>query len=246
MANGMTPHYGLNQWAGEDQFVRAEFNADNEKVDAALHGLAGAVAEKAPQAELDGLAGVVETKAAQSALDGLAATVGTKAAQTALDSLTAVVNTKASQSDLNALSGTVGTKAAQTALNSLSGTVTSLTATVNTKASQAALNALTATVNGKGNCQIGTGSYVGDGTESRSLTFPVRPLLAVIAGPGAPTLVFSGMSDSGITVPTSGDTGSTDYFVWSGNTVTFTCYDDDTHRLMNNAGMTYRYFYLTA
>lgn len=37
MANAYTQHYGLCQWAAEDDFLRAEFNQDNARVDEALH-----------------------------------------------------------------------------------------------------------------------------------------------------------------------------------------------------------------
>lgn len=36
MASNQTANYGLNQWAAEDQVLREEFNADNEKIDAAI------------------------------------------------------------------------------------------------------------------------------------------------------------------------------------------------------------------
>lgn len=36
MASNQTPNYGLNQWAATDRVIRTEFNADNEKIDAAL------------------------------------------------------------------------------------------------------------------------------------------------------------------------------------------------------------------
>lgn len=39
MASQQTEHYGLNQWAGKDDFLRTEFNEDNRKVDGALAGL---------------------------------------------------------------------------------------------------------------------------------------------------------------------------------------------------------------
>ena len=37
-----TTHYELNQWAGEDRIMRVDFNADNEKLDAALYQLSQA------------------------------------------------------------------------------------------------------------------------------------------------------------------------------------------------------------
>ncbi|NCB63826.1 MAG: hypothetical protein EOM52_09510 [Clostridia bacterium] len=40
MASRQTEHYGLNQWEERDSFLRAEFNEDNRKIDAALAGKA--------------------------------------------------------------------------------------------------------------------------------------------------------------------------------------------------------------
>lgn len=36
MASNQTANFGLNQWAAEDQVLRTEFNADNQKIDDAL------------------------------------------------------------------------------------------------------------------------------------------------------------------------------------------------------------------
>ena len=46
MASGKTENYGLNQWEATDQVERLDFNADNAKLDAALHGLAESKAEQ--------------------------------------------------------------------------------------------------------------------------------------------------------------------------------------------------------
>jgi hypothetical protein len=61
-----TTNYQLNQWAPEDSFLRADFNEDNAKIDAALKAeqearaaadaeLAAQVAEKALASDLSGL-----------------------------------------------------------------------------------------------------------------------------------------------------------------------------------------------
>ena len=39
MASGQTANFGLNQWEPGDQVLREEFNADNQKIDAALAAL---------------------------------------------------------------------------------------------------------------------------------------------------------------------------------------------------------------
>ncbi len=171
MSTSQTPNYGLHQWAGEDQFKRTDFNEDNAKLDAALHGLRSDV----------------DAKAAQSALNTLTATVNGKADQTALTALIATVNGKASQSDLTALTTKVNAKAEQSALNAL-------TTKVNAKAEQSALNALSATVSGKGNCRIVTGSYTGTGgygqTTPNTLTFERTPLAVILAGEGVASTIL--------------------------------------------------------
>ena len=40
MASNQTANYGLSQLEATDQVVRMDFNSDNEKIDAALHGMA--------------------------------------------------------------------------------------------------------------------------------------------------------------------------------------------------------------
>ena len=40
MASNQTTNYGLNQWEATDQVLRTDFNQDNQKIDAALKGLA--------------------------------------------------------------------------------------------------------------------------------------------------------------------------------------------------------------
>lgn len=43
MATNQTQHYGLNQWELSDSVVMADFNADNQKVDAALHSILSSI-----------------------------------------------------------------------------------------------------------------------------------------------------------------------------------------------------------
>ena len=75
MASNHTEHFSLNQWQGDDQLKRTDFNEDNAKIDAALNDLSGgraaAQAEKADQSALDALAAEVAKKAATAALDAL-------------------------------------------------------------------------------------------------------------------------------------------------------------------------------
>ena len=43
MATNQTQHYGLNQWELSDSVVMADFNADNQKVDEALHSIRSSI-----------------------------------------------------------------------------------------------------------------------------------------------------------------------------------------------------------
>ena len=55
MSTHHTTNYDLNQWEGTDKVLRAEFNADNAKIDAALKANADAIAaEAAARAAGDG------------------------------------------------------------------------------------------------------------------------------------------------------------------------------------------------
>ena len=63
-----TEHYQLNQWELEDRVLMADFNSDNQKTDAALHGLAEETAGKADSGTVNTLAAEVAQKAEQSAL----------------------------------------------------------------------------------------------------------------------------------------------------------------------------------
>lgn len=49
MATNQTEHYSLNQWELSDSVVMAEFNDDNQKVDAALMGLSQKIDTTAAQ-----------------------------------------------------------------------------------------------------------------------------------------------------------------------------------------------------
>jgi len=39
MASNYTPNFGLSQWSADDAVLRADFNEDNRKIDAALCGI---------------------------------------------------------------------------------------------------------------------------------------------------------------------------------------------------------------
>ena len=44
MASNYTASYGLCQWESGDQFIRSEFNQDNQKIDTALKRVADTAA----------------------------------------------------------------------------------------------------------------------------------------------------------------------------------------------------------
>ena len=48
-----TEHYQLHQWQPQDPFLRTDFNQDLQRIDGALNGLAGDLAQKAAQSDLD-------------------------------------------------------------------------------------------------------------------------------------------------------------------------------------------------
>ena len=56
MSTNHTTNYDLNQWEGTDKVLRAEFNADNAKIDAALKANADAIAAEAATLEEHGAA----------------------------------------------------------------------------------------------------------------------------------------------------------------------------------------------
>ena len=73
MSTNHTPNYQLNQWEPEDKVVRADFNADNAKIDAALAG-------KAEASTLEALSKTVAGKADTSEITRLEQSVTARAA----------------------------------------------------------------------------------------------------------------------------------------------------------------------
>ena len=65
MASGYTANYGLCQWQPEDQFLREEFNQDNEKIDTALKA-----AEEKAETQLAAVGHDVYNLTLQSHYDG--------------------------------------------------------------------------------------------------------------------------------------------------------------------------------
>ncbi|WP_298019378.1 hypothetical protein [uncultured Dysosmobacter sp.] len=92
-----TEHYQLNQWDFEDPILMADFNHDNQTIDAALHGLAGQVAEKADASAVNSLTAQVSQKAEQTALaaEEAARINGDKAEKAAREAAVAALDKRA-------------------------------------------------------------------------------------------------------------------------------------------------------
>ena len=104
---------------------------------------------------------------------------------------------------LNTLAGQVSGKADGEAFQALSGTVAEHTAAI------AQL----------GNCQIYTASYTGNGSDSRTHTFPGPPAAVLIAGPH---IYIVALRENGQAMSQNGGTYWELNTVWSGNDLTMT------------------------
>ena len=116
------------------------------------------------------------------------------------------------------------------------------------KASQNDLDELAALVSGhtstlvkKGNCQIYTASYTGNGlygsANPRTLTFPGKPLLVAVNGEGGFSVMIQGIARSAAAF----NTGYPLTVSWSGNSVSW--YHDGSARedpMFNHSGKTYQ------
>ena len=99
-------------------------------------------------------------------------------------------------------------------------------AALGAKAEAATVTALSKTVSAhttalgkKGNCRIWTTSYIGDGTTSRTLTFPAKPLMLFIMGENIILRYIYGAQYA--MCSTSGEGGAACPTVWNGNTLTW-------------------------
>ena len=148
----------------------------------------------------------------------------------ALKSLSDQVVQKANQSALNTLISSVNQKADAS-------TVSSLSSLLNSEISQRqeADSSLQTALTLKGNCQIYYGTYIGDGNDTRTLTFPGRPLLVVAQGGN---LVCHGVQGNQYFMcRTNGDGGRLCSAIWSGNSLTWGC-GNETYGANSN-GRTY-------
>ena len=92
--------------------------------------------------------------------------------------------------------------------------------------------ALESALNGKGNCRLFTGSYVGTGTKDQSFTFPEKPWLVAILGGSFFILMAHGITQ---TVALSGFRQTSVDIAWTGNTASWEVhnYDQDACNLEN-------------
>ena len=199
MANGQTANYGLNQWIPEDLFLREEFNNDNSKIDEALAGLQSQITS------LDGelgtvqgdLQGKIDTTNSnltavknnlQSQITALDKELGTVQSdlegQIDTAESTAATNLATAKNDLQSKINTVSsnlTTAKNDLQSKINTTNSNLTTTNNnlTTAKNSLQSQITALDGGK--CEIITGTYTGDGAESRTISLGVTPKAVVIA-----------------------------------------------------------------
>ena len=166
-----TNNYQLSQWDPEDRILRADFNSDNSKVDAALKNNADAVtAEASARANADS----AEASARASAIAAEAS------------------------------------------------------------ARTSAVAELTAALELKGNCQIYYTTYVGDGADSKTLTFPRKPLLVQVMGNLLVLHAIQGVPQA-ISHNETGYSSAQCSAEWSGNSFTWS----HSRYNLNDSGETY-------
>lgn len=206
-----TTNYQLNQFLPEDDFLRADFNEDNAKLEAALTGL---------QAGLDTLES--ETDAALEELER-SLTNSINAAKTTLNSAISTLRSD-TEADLSALETTLNNTITSTK-NSLTSTInsnkTSLTNSINAVAADvtAAEKDIAALETALANAKPVFGSYTGAYPTSTSTTtafhLGFKPsMVFVMAANGSVTdsngnycgMAFAGSTGNAITITSTGFT----------------------------------------
>ena len=133
---------------------------------------------------------------------------------TALKSLSDQVVQKANQSAVNTLITAVNQKADAS-------TVSALSSLLNSEVSQrqSADSELQSSILLKGNCEIYHTSYVGDGTNIKSFTFPHKPLLVLAMGDYRMLMVIQGTNL--VIGYAYDDAGGFSPATWEGNTLSW-------------------------
>ena len=190
-----TTNYQLCQWDGEDRILRTDFNEDNAKIDAALKSHANSIAT---------INSTLPGKADAATVTSLSNKLNTEI-QNRKDADTAEANARAQADNTE--------KAAREAAD---------TAEAQARAQGDA--ALTAAMAFKGNCQIYYATYVGDGADNKTLTFPAMPLAVMIQ---TQDILFPAVRGA-TQVPNASRNPYRDFFnvTWSGNSLTWECGSD--------------------
>ena len=217
-----TTNYQLCQWDGEDRILRTDFNEDNAKIDAALKQQANSIAT---------INSTLSGKASTSTVNSLTNTVNQKANQSAL---TAEVNAR-TQADQDLADA----DAAETAARIQADTAE---AAARAQGDAAEAAARTAALALKGNCQIYFSSYVGDGAETKTLTFPGKPLMAFVMGDNQ--LLEGLYGNINVISRSAGTRGEVSDATWTENSLTWKMRDAVTG--CNYSGETYRVLALMA
>lgn len=187
MASNHTPNLNLSQWTEEDLVLREDFNADNEKIDAAVSAANARInsvstaatakidaASAAATAKVNAASAELNTKidtsiaAVNKKIDSAVSDTNAKitsASNTASASLTSAVNTINSRIDTVSSNLTTKINAADDRIDDV---ISDTNSKINTAKSQ--LNTAIAA-----KCQMLVGSYTGDGAESRTIQLGVTP-----------------------------------------------------------------------
>ena len=128
---------------------------------------------------------------------------------------------------ISAVDSRVDGKASTSALNSLKNTVSSLSTTVSGQGN---------TLGKKGNCQVAVTSYTGNGQDTRTHTFPKKPVMFFISGNA---LMFVGY---GSTWAMNHDGSFAINTAWSGSSVTLSvnAITNQARAIANVNGKTYQ------
>ena len=146
-----TEHLGLHQWVAEDNFLRTDFNADLLAIDQAVHQA---------QTSLDGRIDTVNA-ALDSKIDSVNSTLDSK-----INTVNSTLNSKI-DSTKTSLTNTINTE--KQALNTtITNTKNALNDTI-----VSVQNTLQAAIDKR--CEIVSGTYTGDGQESRAISLGRAP-----------------------------------------------------------------------
>lgn len=166
-----TPIYKLNQYEPEDNFLRTDFNEDNQKVETAIQGVDGAV--KTVEGRVTALEGKTgTTDGSVNSLTGRMSAVEGRVNN--LDGQVAALGTqKIGQGELNSAIQANNVKYDQE-IQGIKGSVSALDGkTQGLEAQKVGRNELTTLLSGK--CEVVIGEYVGNGVNPREIVLGFHP-----------------------------------------------------------------------